>query len=176
MIFAFTKSDLIGSKAIRFATNAPTSHFAVSFNEQKGGYGIVFHSSFHGVGIEWLGHFIKRNKIVFALRPKVSIGLAGEEELYQALVQNFYGAEYDWSLLPEFGYHALKQRFIGCPMPAKSKFGSHKAYLCTEIAPKIQEVRPEFFSSPLPTEMISPYTLYKNMYKSSFLEPCSFIG
>lgn len=168
MRFLFTTSSLIGAKAIRSLLQEPCSHFCVTFDERPNGFGIVFHSSFHGVRIEWANDFLKRNRVVYGLTPREEKGLEFEERIYQSLVSSFYGADYDWGLFAEFGFYAARRRLLGTPIPPRSRIGKSHAYLCTEIAPKIKDVAPEYFGEPLP-EMISPYRLYLSMKRSAEL-------
>jgi hypothetical protein len=169
MMFLFTTSDKIGARAIRYLTGSPASHFVVSFDESPNGFGIVFHSSFHGVRIEWLNDFLKRNRIIFALKPKRELGLEGEEAVYQALVSSFYGKNYDWSLFAAFTFYAIRKRITGKDFPQKTPMNNAHAYLCTEIAKRIQQVKPEYFGVTLPETFVTPYEMYLSMDRSAEL-------
>ncbi len=162
MIFLFTKSDLIGSKMIRWALDEPISHCAVVFDaafDGKNHQGIVFHSHFGGVKFSWLKHFYTSNRTIFALRPKDD-SLENEERVYRKIVDNFYGEDYDKKMFFEFSYYALRYKLTGKPIPQESKLGDGQSFLCTELAKKVAD---EYLSSPLPDGLISPYTLYKSM-------------
>jgi hypothetical protein len=173
MIFAFTKSDLVGSKAIRWALREPVSHVAVVFDEGKrAGFksGIVFHSHFSGVQFSWFEHFSRTNQAVYTLKPK-NLSLQLEEEIFQTVVKNFYGKGYDKRLFAEFCYHALCKRLFGTKLPAKSMVDSKDSFLCTELASRIANELPQFLGWKLPENgLITPYRLYLSMLNSQHIE------
>jgi len=175
MMFLFSTSDKIGAKAIRWALDEPCSHFAIVFDEREDGYGVVFHSHLSGVQFDWFRSWHTQNKIVYALRPK-SVQLLEEERIYQAIVSQFYGKRYDAAAFVEFGVRALRRKLFGTAIPARSSFGQKDAYLCTEIAPALQQAKPEYFSAPLTGDLTTPYALFNNMNSSKDLERVPWIS
>jgi hypothetical protein len=173
MMFLFTKSEMIGSKAICWALKEPVSHVAVVFDEGFNGKnrsGIVFHSHFSGAQFSWLEHFAKSNRPIFGLRPR-HLTLELEEKIFQTVVRNFYGKEYDSRLFAEFVYHALRYRFKGIPIPRVSKLDSTDSFLCTELAARIANEIPHLLGWHLQQDgMISPYQLYLSMRNSPSIE------
>lgn len=178
MIFAFTKSNLIGSKAIKWALREPVSHVAVIFDEGKSaGFksGIVFHSHFSGVQFSWFEHFSRTNSAVYTLRPK-NLSLELEERIFQTVVQNFYGKDYDARLFVEFFFHAICKKVFGMKLPAKSMWDSKDSFLCTELAARIANELPHFLGWKLPENgLITPYRLYLSMLNSPHMERVSSI-
>ena len=175
MMFLFTSSPKIGSRAIRWALDEPCSHFAMVFDERENGYGIVFHSHLSGVSFDWFRNFYTTNRIVVALRPK-NITLSDEERLYQSIVSRFYGKKYDKKQFLEFAYYALRRKATGSEIPSTSRFGKKDAFLCTEISAGIKEAKPEYFGSPFSGDLITPYQLYFSMLKSNHIEPVPWIA
>jgi hypothetical protein len=182
MMFLFTRSKKIGSRLIRWALSEPVSHVAVVFDEKErennhNGLGIVFHSTFSGgCSFDWFGSFLNTHKVVFALKPKNHFGLMSEEQVYQAIVQNFYGSKYDWRMFLEFSFYALRKKLSGKPIPQISRLGRKKEMLCTELARKITDMKPEFLSGPLPVDLITPFQLFSNLSQSPELEPVPWIA
>lgn len=172
MMFLFTKSKKIGSKAIRWALNEPCSHFAISFDESPKGYGIVLHSHLAGVGLTWFKHFYAQNDIVGAFAIRGEIGLELEESIYQAIVNNSYGSKYDRSAFAYFCFAALRSKLFNIPLPRSNPWQDKRAYLCTEIYSFLVKAHPEIFP---PTEqdigITSPHQIYLLMKSSDkFIE------
>lgn len=175
MMFLFTSSPKIGSKAIRWATSEDVSHFSIVFDESEYGYGIVFHSHFSGVQFDWFNSFYRRNSIVYALKPKAPLQLNEEERIYQAIISKTYGKEYDRTLFLEFAFYALRKKVTGSQIPAKGRLGKNDAYLCTELASHLKQAKPAYVPQILTGDLITPYQLYNNMKTSTELESVPWI-
>lgn len=172
MMFLFTSNNLIGSRAIRWALEEPCSHFAIVFDSDPAGFGIVFHSKFSGVQFDWWNNFRQHNQIFRAYEPKDST-LYEEEKIYQSIVGKFYGHDYDKCAFFTFGYYGIRRKLTGLPIPRCPSLSSNRDYLCTEIAQGIQEFCPKYLPSALPLGLISPYELLKNMRDSPAIQETS---
>ncbi len=121
-----TRSSSILSKAIRWATDQPASHFAIVFDER-----FVFHSNLLGAHPEFYTTFRKKNDLVD--EQVFNLTLEQEESVYQAIVQNFDGKQYDFGALLFAGLARLSNKLFKTPLPKKNKWSDANKLLCTEI-------------------------------------------
>ena len=166
MIFLFSKSNKLGSRLIKWGLDEPVSHFAMVFDERPGGYGILFHSHFQGVGIQWFNDWQKDNEIVYAYAVKPAPTVLQEEQVYQVFVRNFYGKPYDFQSMAYWAWRLFLYKYYGKQVPVENAWGSPTKYLCYEIAEGFNYV--QFLGLPAfnPGCMISPYKL-KLMFDES---------
>jgi hypothetical protein len=175
MLFCFTRTTFPASRLIQRATGEDCSHFAMVFDEDPAGYGLVLHSSFMGVQLAWWGDFQKTHIIAHALAPKVSFTLGQEESLYRAVVKMGYGCGYDYGALAFFGWRYLLKAWSGRPLPARNLWGKPNAYLCTGMAkalanPVFDVLKLSDLRAIPDLEMVSPGRLYAILAKSPCLK------
>ena len=137
MILLWTTSKKIGARIIRWGLGSDCSHFAVMFDEDLGERAIVFHSTSRGVGIDWLGSFLKENTIVHSLGPRIPLTLQGEEAIYRKILASNIGVKYDYKALLYWVVWGLMAKMFGTGMPSRNRWQSKKDFLCTEVAPTI---------------------------------------
>lgn len=156
MRIVFTKSNLIGSKLIRWGLNEPTSHVAFVFDEK-----LVIHSSLNGVELAWFNTFCKKNDIVFHL--KYDLPLEQEEEIYQSILNNYDSSGYDYKAYFYFAWCILKMKLFKTPLPKSNAWGSKGSFLCTEMITTLP-----FWLLKVDSKdygIVSPYALYQELLK-----------
>lgn len=162
MRLLWTRSPKIGSRLIRWGLGEKASHFAVVFDDRPGGYGLVFHSKFTGVGLEWWGHFQKHNEVVYQITPDTT--LESEEALYQEILSRYYGSRYDTKALLYWAWRTILKKLFGWPIPPRNAWGDEGAYLCTELAEAL--TRSPFMPAELKAVTVSDYGMVtpQNLY------------
>jgi len=114
------------SKLIMWGLEEPVSHFAILFDEK-----IIFHSNLMGVHIEWYNSFLKNHDIVKEM--DLDLDLAREEEIYQAVIDQYDGKSYDYGAFLYFTYRGFLKKLFKIPLPQKNPWGSKDAFLCNEM-------------------------------------------
>lgn len=123
MKLLFTKSNLIGSKLIRWATEESVSHCAV----QIAGY--VIHSTFaDGVHVTTLNDFLSVNTVV----DDLIVPRAHHKSIYQNLLAE-NGHSYDFLAFAWLGMSLVWKKLSGHLIPGPNRWASRKAFLCTEV-------------------------------------------
>jgi hypothetical protein len=171
MIFLFTKSNKIGSRLIRWATNGRTSHFSIGFDTDTDGRGLIIHSHFRGVHLDWFNSFIDKNEVVMKLRLRSKIPLKIEDRLFQHLLTASYGKKYDIGAFLFFALDILKHKIFRLPRSSKNLWQSRNQYLCVEIYKILSDAEPSIFPKPLiDLSIATPDEVYSMMLSSNMLE------
>lgn len=173
--FLWTRSGAIGSKIIRWGTDSESSHFAVGF-DLVGDKGVIFHSHFQGLKIEWAKDYLHKVHVVKELTTIAPLQLHAEESIYQAVTKN-YGSAYDWKGFAYFSWRVLLKKFFKRPIPKANKWGDKRAYLCTEVGEEIGLIVYELFNVPVPSTrgIITPDKLFEILVASPFLKRAEII-
>jgi hypothetical protein len=173
MRFLFSTSDKIGAKAIRWGLRSDCSHFAIVFDEDAQGHGIVFHSHMGGVSLDWYSNWLKTNRIVHALEFLNRPPLALEETIYRAIVDRFDGQSYDVGAFSFWAVAVAANRLFGRPLPTKNLWGRSDAALCTGLAVALQgtPIACEALLEVKDFDCIRPYDLYMILKTSPVLKP-----
>jgi len=147
-----TKSNLIGSKIIRWGLGEPVSHFAINFDNK-----IVFHSSFSGVHLTSYPTFIKKHTVVFSLN--MSLSEVEEESVYQSIIPSEEDG-YDVRAFICLALLAAKRKFFGIPFPTVNPDDNKNKFLCTELGEFLPE---KLFVNGKPSDFstTTPYQLFK---------------
>jgi hypothetical protein len=119
----FTKSDLCGSKLIRWALEEPVSHVALEHD------GVVLHSTWGSVDLDALGTFLEHREIIYTIDVP-DYGLADMIEL----ANRYEGSSYDFTGLVYFSVAALLRKFLNVPLPKSNTWNTPGQFLCTEVA------------------------------------------
>lgn len=159
MKLLFVKATKPGSKLIRWCLKTDCSHFAICFDEDKSGQGIVFHSYGKGPQLAWLGSFIKHNEIVHALTFGNPMTLEYEEAIYKGVIGKYDGQWYDYAALFWWAWRGFLFRFFGIPFTAKNNWAQNGFSLCTGIASGIPEIKAYCEKNCIDLEMIRPHDL-----------------
>ena len=161
MEFIWTKSSAFGSKVIRWGLDEPVSHFAIRCNK------FIIESDFDGFSIESIYKFENsKRKIELTLKPK-DISKEMEDIILTKLIELFRDQEYDFGAYGYFAYRAFLRKFFRIPLPKKNLWADNQKPLCTGVAEAIQIIKPEWFSEEIKEfDIVSPYSLYKNMKNS----------
>lgn len=145
----WTKSNTIGSKAIRDITESKSSHMAWMLDEH-----LIFHANHKGCHVEWIQRFLNKNQIVYRIDLDL-LTLQGEEKLYLELIK-YDGQPYDY---PALWYNALSwiaYRLKLMPRRTANRWGSNHKHICIELARPLETMQIE-----LPElDMITPDELY----------------
>lgn len=168
MKFLFVKSNKWGSRLIRWALRDESSHFAVCFDEQAKGSGIVFHSVGSGAVLEWFGAFRKTHTLVSALSFKAPLILSDEESIYQGMLAEYSGEGYDFKAVLFWAWRALLLRFFGKPLPAKNYWAAAGYNLCTGLAGGLKWVEQWANDNRVDLEMIGPGDLYRRLLATGY--------
>jgi hypothetical protein len=160
MMLLWTTSDRWASRAIRWASYSDFSHFAVSFDEDEDGAGIVFHSGPRGTELVYMREFLKTHRIVHALELWDDLPLEREEKIYKAILATEAGREYDYGALAWWAWRALLRRTIGKPIPPINEWQSSARRLCTGIAPAVMSALGIELKKKVDFEMIELDKLY----------------
>jgi hypothetical protein len=153
MKLIWTKSSAPLSVLIRWGLNEPVSHFAIVFDDF-----LVFHSNLLGVHMESLKRFSSGSaKIVYTV--EIPLPLEEEERIYEGLIPQYDGQNYDYGAFCYFMWRALIWKLFNIPIPAVNRWASSASEICTEMAgtlPK-QVLDKETLGD---LSMVSPYKLY----------------
>ena len=168
MKLLFVKSNKVGSRVIRWGLRSDCSHFAVCFDEDSLGSGIVFHSYGLGTKLEWLGEFDKHFEVVHALEFKTKLAVCDEETIYQRLLQLYSGKRYDYPALAWWTWRALLNRLFGVPIGVKNRWSVEGMLLCTAVAGGIEWIKKYCSEKNVDLEMIPPHDLYDLLAESGY--------
>lgn len=133
MRFLFTKSNLLGSKTIRWGLGQDCSH--VAFEVTPSGFAdpVVIESRLdRGVFAHDLPGLLKVNEIVHSLRL-VAPNPAFEDALFESLIKNAVGRKYDRKAFFFWIGAAIAKRALGRSMPTKNPWGTRRDHLCVEV-------------------------------------------
>ena len=170
MKLLFVKSEKFGSRLIRWGLRSDCSHFAVCFDEEKKGGGIVFHSSARGATLEWFGLFKQHYEISHALSFKTKRTLLEEEEIYLGLLSKYSGEGYDYKALLFWFFRAVLWRFFRVPLPKENSWAVNGYNLCTGLASGIPWVKLWAEGNDVDLEMIPPHELYIRLLASGYFK------
>jgi hypothetical protein len=164
----FVKSSKPASKLIQWGLKSDCSHFAVCFDEQANGSGIVFHSVLGGATLEWFGLFKKQYDVVHALEFKTRLTLADEEDIYQGMLSQYSGQSYDYFAFMYWFYVALKWRVFGKPIPLKNSWAKAGFNLCTGLAAGVKWINQWAQENNIDLEMIAPHDLHEKLLATGY--------
>jgi len=143
----FTSSDKWFSKAIMEVTGEPVSHCALEFPN----LGIVIHSNFRGLHIQWASTFRKENNIIYEI-PFVE---ENEFEKIDQLMQKHEFVYYDIGAMAFLGVSMWLKAWLGVPLPKSNLWQSTGMHLCTEWVSRYVDGRED--------SMITPHKLYSRI-------------
>ena len=169
MKLLFVTSNKIGSRLIRWGLNSDCSHFAVCFDEQARGSGIIFHSILTGCFLEWFMAFKKTHQIIHALSFKENLSLKDEEEIYRGMLSEYADHGYDRWAFAYWCYNIIKQKLFGhkCRLPDKNAWQRSGYSLCTQLASGVPWIKRWAFGKGIDLEMISPHDLYIKLLETN---------
>lgn len=170
MRLLFVTSNLLGARFIRWGLGTDCSHFAVCFDEDSLGRGIVFHSYGVGAQLEWLGHFQKKNITVHSLEFVAKLTLQEEEGIYKSLLSEYYGEGYDYKALLYWTWRGILNKFFKVPLPPKNRWAVDGYQLCTGLAKGVQVIAELAKTSGMDLEMVKPHDLYHLLLDSGFFK------
>ncbi len=135
MIYLFSKSNKLGSKAIRWGLNSDVSHMAIlasheyEINEQS----LVIESRLsNGVDVTWLKTFKEHNEIVTAVKP-IELMPKYSEKLFRELATQIGGDDYDWRGVSYLTLAALYfVKLLGRDLEGSNLWASSKDQYCSE--------------------------------------------
>jgi hypothetical protein len=135
----FTRSNLIGSRLIRYVLKEPVSHVAIRFPK-----GNILDSTAQGKRVSSYKDFTRRNEIVFSLTLELT-----SKQLVSICWSKW---NYDWGAFLYLGVRALLPF-----LPKKNLWQTTGMYLCSELVANIVKG----------TELshLTPYQLYLLLQK-----------
>jgi hypothetical protein len=160
MMLLWTTSDRLASRVIRWASYSEFSHFAICFDWDDQGNGIVFHSGPRGTEIVWLRQFLSEHRIIHALEFWEPLTLEREEKVYKAILKTEAGRAYDFQALAWWVLRAMLRRAVGLPLPQVNQWQDGARRLCTGIAPAVINALGIVVRQKIDFEMIPLDTLY----------------
>lgn len=169
MRFIFVASDQPGSKLIQWGLDSKSSHFAMTFDEDEQGGGIVFHSHGTGPQLEWLGTFLARYRVIHSLKFNQPIDLVDEESLYKAAIRQFAGEGYDYPAMLYWAWCVVRNKLFAVPFPAKNRWAIAGYALCTGLASGIPWIADLAALHGVDLEMIRPDDLCELLLSSGQL-------
>lgn len=117
----FTRSNLIGSKLIRWGLEEPVSHTAIEYD------GLVFHANHLGVIIEPIGHFTKHSTVVYLVDVPDPDGLTK----LRRMTTKYWRAPYDGGSVAWLSIRALLKK-IGIKLKKANLWNSSSMFICHE--------------------------------------------
>jgi len=130
MKFLFTKSNLPGSRLIRWGLNTDVSHFAILFMEDLGDNAIVIESRLgQGVRPIWLKDFLAHNDVVTAVAHDTD----QEKYLYGKILDKVGGQPYDWKAVTFLSVAVIMKKLFKRPLPKKNLWGAKDMQYCSEV-------------------------------------------
>lgn len=168
--FLFTTSNLPFSALTRWGLGSDCSHFAIGFDLHKAS-GIVFHSDFKGVRVQFYDDFRTHNKIIHRLEFTQSITLLQEETLYQAIVSQKIHRGYDYGAFMFWAINIIGHKSFNLEICKVNLWESKDSYLCTEIYSGLSGLKAgASITFPIITgSMIAPHELYGCLKSLPFL-------
>ena len=149
MKIIFTRSSLILSRIIRFLSGEPVSHMAIVFDDK-----LLFQSNLLGVKLSWFATFKRHSEIVYTL--DYDLGLLDQEQIYQSIITNFDGKDYDYGAFLYFMWRGILLKLFKTPLPKRNAWGSPDRYLCDELV----HVLPEPLRIDSDVDLMTPYQVY----------------
>jgi hypothetical protein len=146
----FVKSNLLGSKIIRWGLNEESSHVAIQFNS------LIVHSSVFGVSLVWNKSFYKHYKVVNELDYSDRLDLREEDKVFCGIMDNYDESRYDYSALIYFIFRGLLKKLFKIPFPNKNPLNEANSFLCTELISKL----PKRLTVDIDYSITSPDRLY----------------
>lgn len=168
MKLLFVTSNLPGALFIRWGLGTDCSHFAVCFDEEAEGSGIVFHSILGGATLEWFGEFKKNHTIMHALEFKTPLTLQDEEDIYQSMLANYSGQGYDVRAFLFWVWRGVLNKFFNVPIPNKNAWAVDGYNLCTAMSQGIKWIKQYAEEKKIDLEMISPHALHQVLLDSGY--------
>lgn len=166
MKLIWTKSKQPLSLLIRWGLNEPCSHFAIVFDEDRGG--IVFESNLKGSNIRYYPTFKKKCEVVREI--DIPLSLEKEEKVYHSILDVYDSKSYDYTAFAYFVWRAFLKKCFGVPLPKKNKWNTKDSYICVGLALALKErsvdlpVHLAVALESIPDfEMISPEQLYQKL-------------
>ena len=147
---------------IRWGLDEPVSHFAIQFGN------FIFDSDFRGFRPHWHKEWSSRRNVVYSLQPKE----VDECKLVEYIANVFSGDDYDFGAYSYFCIRALMRKSLSIPLPTENIWANKEDPLCTGVAKAVQDIYPEWFSTPVSEfDIVTPFSLYENMRLSDkFIE------
>lgn len=155
----FVASSHIGSRIIRWGLGEDCSHFAVCFDEDEHGGGIIFHSYGKGPQLCWMRDFLEKYTVVHALVPLVAPTLENEEAIYKGMISAHSKDKYDYFALAWWSWRAALKKFMGVAIPPRNEWQRGNMSLCTALASGWPQVADYAKSHSIDLEMITPHEL-----------------
>lgn len=168
MKLLWVKANKPGSRLIRWGLGTKSSHFAVCFDEDEEGGGIVFHSYGKGPQMGWFGDFLEHYEIVFALSFKSVLTLADEESIYKGIIKQYRKQWYDYAALAWWAWRVLLLKFFRQPLPEKNAWAINGFALCTAVSGGIKWVSKWAEEHNVDLEMVRTDDLYRGLLESSY--------
>jgi hypothetical protein len=170
MKLLFVKANKVGSRIIRWGLKSNCSHFAVCFDEDEEGGGIVFHSYGSGPQLGWFEDFLDNYEVVYALSFKTEMPLAEEESIYKGLIRQYRKQWYDYAALCWWVWRGILFRFFKVPFPAKNAWSKNGYALCTALAGGFKWIDAWAKETGTDLEMIAPGTLYAALLGTGYFK------
>ena len=160
MKLLFVRSQLLGSKLIRWGLRESCSHFAVEF----GDLGVVFESKLQGgAQIHKIEEFHRTHETVHTLAFTYP---QDTDAVFQTMMKKFLGDRYDFYAFFFWCKCVLANRLFGTPIPKKNLWAKHGYNMCTELASGIEWIRLWAEATGTDLEMIGPETLYFELLRT----------
>lgn len=141
---AFTTSDKLLAKLIRWATEEECSHCVLVWDD------VVVHSNWKGVNVIHLTEFLNENRILHEIQVKEDL-----DALTRAIVQKDQSL-YDVGALLFLGIVLFSRRILGLrKWPKKNLWQSSGMYLCTEFVTEFIDGKAD--------SLITPHKLFERM-------------
>lgn len=168
MKFLFVSSPKIGSRIIRWALKARSSHFAICFDEDPFiENAIVFHSyGVAGTHLVWFEDFIANYKVEYALTLKGQTTLEQEESVYKKIIRESRAKGYDFWALAWWVWHGALERFFGKKIPLENGWQRDGYALCTQLAEA--PIKALGIKIPIDFEATEPDELAELLIESSY--------
>lgn len=134
MIFLFTKSNLPGSKVIRWGLNTDVSHMAVMRSITPRDTSIVLESRLlSGVDVTWLRRNLSKNQVVTALIPRYAPE-ARLNAVFDEMISNVGGEGYDWKGVSFIAAAAIVfMKLLKRELPPENKWADKNDSFCSEV-------------------------------------------
>jgi len=173
MRLLWVSADKPLSRLIRWGLDSDCSHFALVFDEDTDGSGIVFHSyGAKGVQVEWFSEFLKRYTIKHALEPIKKLTLEEEEKVYKKIISNRIGKAYDKAAFAWFAYRAVLAKTKIRKMPAYNAWNNEDQFLCVEVLGDLLDAL-EILLPKIDLAMTPPHELYTVCRECRHFRPSS---
>lgn len=140
----FTKSNLIGSRIIRWATGEDVSHCALQWGP------IVIHAALLGVEIWAYENFLDVHEVKY----EFELPQKDDADSLANLVKK-QGSAYDYTAVLWLGLSFLFKKVTGRLLPGPNKWASKRAFCCTEYL--------SFILLGEQDSLITPHQLYKKL-------------